>query len=87
MFNKRCEDCRWKESPCDRCINNGVGVTSKWEPSQTAPSPSPVNEGLVELIVHMRIHSGYSNNGYVQMTTEQKRLYDEIWEQAQRKED
>lgn len=34
------------------------------------------------LIVHMYVHSGYTNNGYAQMTTEQRALYDEIWERS-----
>lgn len=33
-----------------------------------------------DLICHMRIHSGYPNCGYMQMTTAQKTLYDAIWD-------
>lgn len=36
-------------------------------------------ERLHRLIVHMHVHSGYRDNGYIQMTTEQKALYDAIW--------
>lgn len=35
-----------------------------------------------ELIVHMHVHSGYPNNGYMQMTTPQKELYDAIWNRS-----
>lgn len=35
-----------------------------------------------ELIVHMHVHSGYPNNGYMQMTTPQKELYDTIWNRS-----
>lgn len=35
-----------------------------------------------KLIVHMHVHSGYRNNGYMQMTTEQKALYDDIWQRS-----
>lgn len=34
------------------------------------------------LIVHMHVHSGYPNNGYMQMTTPQKELYDTIWNRS-----
>jgi hypothetical protein len=37
-------------------------------------------EQIRELVVHMHVHSGYRNNGYMQMTTPQKALYDAIWE-------
>lgn len=33
---------------------------------------------LKDLIRHCAIHSGYQNCGYLQMTTEQKALYDRI---------
>ena len=33
---------------------------------------------LRELIRHMWVHNGYGRNGYRQMTTEQKRLFDRI---------
>lgn len=36
-------------------------------------------ESRNELIVHMHVHSGYPSNGYMEMTTRQKALYDEIW--------
>lgn len=37
---------------------------------------------LHKLIVHMHVHSGYRDNGYMQMTTEQKALYDAIWNRS-----
>lgn len=37
---------------------------------------------LRDLVVHMHVHSGYPKNGYMQMTTEQKALYDTIWERS-----
>ena len=37
---------------------------------------------LRELVIHMHVHSGYRNNGYMQMTTPQKALYDAIWERS-----
>lgn len=40
-----------------------------------------------ELIIHMHVHSSYSNNGYMQMTTPQKDLYDSIWNESVRKVD
>ena len=33
---------------------------------------------LRELILHIWVHDGYENCGYMKMTTEQKQLYDEI---------
>lgn len=33
---------------------------------------------LKKLVRHMQIHSGYQENGYMQMTTEQKARYDRI---------
>jgi hypothetical protein len=39
-------------------------------------------ERLRELVVHMHVHSGYRDNGYMQMTTPQKALYDAIWERS-----
>lgn len=33
---------------------------------------------LKSLVRHCRIHSGYQDCGYMQMTTEQKALYDRI---------
>lgn len=36
------------------------------------------HEDLVDLILHMQVHSGYARNGYMQMTTEQKQLYDQL---------
>lgn len=39
-------------------------------------------ERLRDLIVHMHVHSGYRNNGYMQMTTPQKALYDAIWQRS-----
>lgn len=37
---------------------------------------------LRRLVVHMRVHSAYHDNGYMQMTTPQKELYDAIWNQS-----
>lgn len=37
---------------------------------------------LRKLVVHMHVHSGYPKNGYMQMTTEQKALYDQTWERS-----
>ena len=34
-----------------------------------------MKEALEELIRHMWIHEGYRDNGYLQMTTEQKHEY------------
>lgn len=39
-------------------------------------------EQIRELVVHMHVHSGYRNNGYLQMTKPQKALYDAIWERS-----
>ena len=39
-------------------------------------------ERLRELVVHMHVHSGYRDNGYMQMTTPQKDLYDAIWQRS-----
>lgn len=39
-------------------------------------------EQLRELVVHMHVHSGYRDNGYLQMTTPQKALYDAVWERS-----
>jgi hypothetical protein len=35
------------------------------------------------LIIHMRIHSGYSQQGYEKMTGEQQRLYDALWQESE----
>lgn len=49
-----------------------------------SPRPEPSTpaetreDALIELVKHMQVHDGYRRNGYMQMTTEQKRLYDEI---------
>lgn len=39
-------------------------------------------ERLRDLVVHMHVHSGYRDNGYMQMTTPQKALYDAIWQRS-----
>lgn len=39
-------------------------------------------EQMRELIVHMHVHSGYRDNGYMQMTTPQKTMYDAIWRRS-----
>ena len=36
-----------------------------------------------KLIVHMKIHSGYTSNGYEKMTANQQRLYDAIWQESE----
>ena len=36
-----------------------------------------------KLIIHMRIHSGYRENGYEKMTGEQRRLFDCIWQESE----
>jgi len=36
------------------------------------------NEGLRNLIGHCWVHSGYPNCGYMEMTTEEKALYDAV---------
>lgn len=36
------------------------------------------SRALEELVSHMWVHDGYERNGYMQMTTEQKAMYDEI---------
>jgi hypothetical protein len=33
---------------------------------------------LEDLVTHMWVHDGYERNGYWQMTSEQKAMYDEI---------
>lgn len=35
-------------------------------------------EEAKELILHMWVHEGYEDNGYLQMSTEQKKLYCKI---------
>lgn len=37
---------------------------------------------LRKLVVHMYVHSAYHDNGYKQMTTPQKALYDAVWERS-----
>ena len=36
------------------------------------------NTELRKLVIHCWVHSNYARNGYRQMTSEQKALYDEI---------
>lgn len=36
-----------------------------------------------KLIIHMRIHEGYLQNGYAKMTGEQQRLYNAIWQESE----
>lgn len=39
-------------------------------------------ERLRELVVHMHVHSGYPDNGYMQMMAPQKALYDAVWQRS-----
>lgn len=36
-----------------------------------------------KIIIHMRIHSGYRQQGYEKMTGEQQRLYNAIWQESE----
>lgn len=42
------------------------------------------NERLKQLIVHMWVHDGYERNGYRQMTSEQKELYEALTHKGER---
>ncbi len=60
--------------------HDGSGFDTEY--ARVHPSPAGDMEAIRErndLICHMRVHSGYPNCGYQQMTSEQKTLYDAIW--------
>ena len=56
-------------------------------PRKTLSAMADEIERLRDLIAHMHVHSGYRDNGYMQMTTPQKELYDAIWNRSVAKAD
>ncbi len=48
------------------------------KPDIEKPNPYHRIDTLEALIRHMWVHDGYEKNGYKQMTSEQKKLYESI---------
>jgi hypothetical protein len=46
--------------------------------AQAALVPTERERALLHLVAHMKLHDGYRQNGYWQMTSQQKALYDAI---------
>lgn len=61
-----------------RLVPDGGTVT---EVDEDIKQATELIENLIGLVEHCQIHSGYKNCGYLQMTSDQKSLYDSIFSQ------